>query len=62
MTSQEIKELRQKLGLSQEYFAIKVGVSAKTVARWERGTKPIPLAVEKLEQIKRDMEEATHAL
>ena len=36
-TARRIKELRFKLGLTQEQFAQKVGVSFSTVSRWENG-------------------------
>ena len=32
-----IKTLREKRGLSQEKLAVLLGVTANTVARWERG-------------------------
>ena len=49
MTAQEIKELRIRLGLTQEQFAQKVGVSFATLNKWERGkTKPSPLALKVL--------------
>ncbi|MDR1701413.1 MAG: helix-turn-helix domain-containing protein [Sporomusaceae bacterium] len=34
---EEIKETREKLGMSQGVFAIVLGVSAKTVQSWETG-------------------------
>lgn len=37
----DVKELRSSLGLSQEQFAKKIGVSVRTVANWEAG-KVIP--------------------
>jgi len=41
----EIKEIRQRLGLTQEKLAHRLGVSCYTVRRWEAGrTKPSPLA------------------
>lgn len=48
----EIKDLRKKLGLSQEAFAHVLGVTFQTINRWERGTyKPSRLALEKLKQL-----------
>ncbi len=45
--SEEIKQLRNKLGLSQEQLAKRLGVSFVTVNRWEnKKTKPSALAVE----------------
>ena len=37
MTADEIREVRKKLGLSQEAFAKELRVSFATVNRWERG-------------------------
>ena len=37
MTGKEIKELRKKLGLTQEEFAKLLGVGYTTVNRWENG-------------------------
>ena len=49
MNANQIKELRKKLGLSQERFAQRIQVSLLTVRRWESGKfKPSPLANEKL--------------
>ncbi|MEO2082925.1 MAG: S24 family peptidase [Desulfurobacteriaceae bacterium] len=39
---QRIKELRKKLGLSQEEFGKKLGVTLRTIARYERGETNIP--------------------
>jgi len=47
-----IKELRNKLGLTQEQFAVKVGVTFSTVNRWENGKgKPSPLAMKQIERL-----------
>jgi DNA-binding transcriptional regulator YiaG len=49
MEPEKIIEMRKSLGLSQESFAHRVGVSWVTVNRWENGyQKPSPLAVEKI--------------
>ncbi len=37
----ELRAVRQKLGLTQEGFAERLGVTANSVARWERGEMPI---------------------
>jgi len=47
-----IKELRAKLGLTQEQFAAKVGVTFSTVNRWESGrSTPSPLAIRRIMEI-----------
>jgi len=44
-----IKELRDKLGLTQEQFAQKVGVTFSTINNWEKGTRtPHPFLFQKL--------------
>jgi putative transcriptional regulator len=46
-----VKEIREAEALSQEAFARRLGVSVRTVARWESGqVRPSPLALEKLRQ------------
>lgn len=37
MTAAEVAELRERLGLGVEDFALVVGVHARTVYRWEQG-------------------------
>lgn len=37
MATFDVKELRQKLGLSQQQFALLVGASVKTISNWENG-------------------------
>ena len=52
-----IRDLRATLGLTQEKFAAKVGVTWSTVNRWENGRgKPSPLA---MRQVKALQERAT---
>lgn len=53
-----IRELRERLGLSQEKFANQLGVSFKTVNRWENGhAKPLPMAQKLIEQKLRSLGE-----
>ena len=48
-----IRELRSKLGLTQEQFAAKVGGTFSTMNRWESGkSKPSPLAMSRIEELK----------
>lgn len=48
----KIRQLRSKLGLTQEQFAAKVGVTFSTVNRWESGkSKPSPLAMRQIEEM-----------
>lgn len=50
-----IKKIRIELQLSQEALARKLGVSVRTVARWEAGkSKPSPLAWEKIQRLLQD--------
>lgn len=45
-----IRELRTRLGLTQEKFAARLGVAFPTINRWENGhTKPSPLALRQIE-------------
>lgn len=54
-----IRSLRQDLGLTQEKFAAKLGVTFPTVNRWEnKHAKPSPLAMEKLEALAKRLEKA----
>ena len=56
MLSDELKQTRQKLGMTQGQLAERLGVALNTVSRWENGTsKPegegmIRLALRQLEQ------------
>ncbi len=48
-----VKELRERLGLTQEQFAQKVGVTFSTVNHWENGKRnPQPFLVRRLIEIK----------
>jgi len=52
LLTDSLRKLREEQSLSQEALARLIGVSVRTVARWENGeSKPSPLAVEKLQRI-----------
>lgn len=47
-----VKELRARLGLTQEQFAARVGLTFATGNRWEAGkTKPSRLAIMRLRDL-----------
>ncbi len=47
-----IREVRDRLGLTQEKFAARLGVTLPTINRWENGrTKPSPLAIQNLREL-----------
>ena len=51
-----IRKIRNRLGLTQEKFAAKLGVTFSTVNRWENGkTKPSPLALQQIKDLLREM-------
>lgn len=48
----DIKEIRTKLGLTQEELAQKLNVSFSTVNRWENGkTKPLPALLDRINEL-----------
>lgn len=52
MNPDEIRQLREDRGLSQQDFATKLGVSVQTVHRWETGkSRPSRLALAKLREL-----------
>lgn len=52
MTAQQLKQARQKLGLSQSAFAELMLVSARAVKYWESGErKPSKLAVQRIKDL-----------
>ena len=54
--SEIIKELRAKLGLTQEQFAAEVGVTFSTVNRWENGRgTPSPLALRRIKELRKQV-------
>ncbi|MBD2532944.1 helix-turn-helix transcriptional regulator [Nostoc flagelliforme FACHB-838] len=60
--SQLIRELRQTLKLTQEKFAVKLGVSFPTINRWEKGhATPSPLAFKQIEILLNQLSESDDA-
>ena len=54
-----IRSLRERLGLTQEKFAAKLGVTFASVNRWENGkAKPSPLALKQVEDLLRSLDDA----
>lgn len=55
-TSRLVRELRSRLGLTQEKFAAKLGVTFPTINRWENDrVQPSPLAMKRLEELVREL-------
>lgn len=56
-------ELRQRVGLSQEKFAAKLGVTFSTVSRWERQkAMPSPMAFDRMRELLEKMGDRGHDL
>ena len=52
----DVKKMRQRLGLTQDEFAVKLGVAPYTVRRWESGkTQPSRMAKRLLKIIQEEM-------
>lgn len=53
-----IKELRERLDLTQEQFAQRVGVTYSTVNHWENGKRvPLPFLVKRLLEMKHELDD-----
>jgi len=51
-----VREVRQRLGLTQEQFASRMGVTFPTINRWERQkAKPSPMARRRLFEVLKQM-------
>lgn len=51
-----VRELRSRLGLTQEKLAARLGVTFPTINRWENGrAKPSPLALKQIEDLLVDL-------
>lgn len=58
MTHSELREFRERLGLSQEQLAEKLKVARNTVSRWENESRKIPEFLElALKTIERELKE-----
>lgn len=56
------REIRLRLGLSQERFAQRLGVSLQTVRRWESGlSRPLPIIAQKLLELERQTAPPGHS-
>jgi len=52
----DVVRLRARLGLSQEKFAIKLGVSTSIVSKWEKGlNKPRGLSLRAIDRLTRQL-------
>lgn len=60
MDQEEIKDLRDKAGMTQECLARELGVSVSTVQKWEGGrARPRGLSLRALEQLAQKVSRAT---
>ncbi len=54
--SRLVRELRKRLGLTQEKFAAKLGVTLPTICRWENDrVQPSPLALKQVDALVREL-------
>lgn len=54
--SRTVKELHIALGLTQEQFVTRVGVTFSTVNRWENGRGyPSPLAMRRIKELQQEL-------
>jgi DNA-binding transcriptional regulator YiaG len=54
-----IRELREALGLTQEQFAARIGMTTSTVNRWENGRgTPSPLALKQIEALRKKLKKS----
>lgn len=51
-----IRVLRERIGLTQEKLAVRLGVTFPSINRWENGkTTPSPLALKQIEELLKTM-------
>lgn len=64
MISEELKQRREALGLTQEQLSEILGVDIVTISRWERGTRSIPphlpLALEAIERQHKEQKQGSN--
>ena len=59
MEAKDVRRLRLHLGLSQERFAQRLGVSLQSVRRWEGGvSQPLPIISVRLEELRKEAGQA----
>src|SRR5664279_1341670 len=59
--SELIRELRRRMGLTQEQFAAELGVTFPTINRWEHGrARPSPLALKQIQAVLKHLHERGH--
>lgn len=62
LTPEAIRGLRQRLGLTQEQLAARLGCSTQAVSFWERGTRtPTGLYAQAMRRVVADTEALTSA-
>ena len=58
MTGDELKQLRMKLGMTQDELGQRLGVARVTVARWEIGLRRLPeLAARLMQHVAKEVQE-----
>ena len=58
MTGDELKQLRTRLGLTQDELGQRLGVARVTVARWEIGLRRVPeLAARLVQHVAKEVKE-----
>ena len=55
ITPDQVKQLRQRAGLTQEEFTVALGTTARTVSRWEKGQTPARMAQRALMQFEAEL-------
>lgn len=50
-----LKKIRELLGVSQEEFGRRIGVTGQTVSRWERGIWPATFTLAQIRALRREI-------